>query len=95
MSASIGALRTRIRLEKPVVVAGDGGVVWVSAGNVWAAWDFAGVPPTDIRFEVRQRDDVQPGWRVALNALRFRIHAVRGVNDRRARLLLVCEEERA
>lgn len=96
MNAPIGALRTRIHLERPTVApdVSGGGVAWVEVGSAWACMHVgaADSAPT-IRFELRAHADVRRGWRVALGDRRFRINTVRDVNDRGARLLLECEEE--
>ena len=94
MSPPIGALRTRIRLERPTLAPDAGGLAWETAGTVWARMDVGspGFAPR-VQFELRMRRDVQRGWRVALGDRRFRINAVRDGDDRGARLWLDCEEE--
>lgn len=87
MSAPIGALRARIRLERPAPDPDDGMVAWEEVATVWAAIAFTDI----VRFELRLRRDVRSGWRVALGDRRFRIVALRDGAD--ARLLLDCEEE--
>lgn len=89
MSAPIGALRARVRLECPVV-GPDGATAWDEMATVWAAF---GLSDDGCRFELRGPRDVRAGWRVALGDRRFRIRGVRDGDDRGARLLLECEEE--
>lgn len=92
MTASIGALRTRIRLEKPAPDP-DSGVAWADVGAIWTRMTKDAEGPRSIRVELRMRRDVRAGWRVALGDRRFRIIHIRDGDDRGARLFLDCEEE--
>lgn len=105
MSAVIGALRARVKLQRPTRVAdeiGGAAIAWTDEGDVWAQVD-AGAARETIAFDaspsvaayrvtINRRDDVRAGWRIAWGARRLRIA---GVTDEGApRIQLMCEEER-
>lgn len=105
MSEAIGALRARIKLQRPERVAdeiGGAAVLWTDEGDVWAeiaateasssaAYDGA-TAVTAFRATIYRRSDVRGGWRALWDARTLRIVAVR--DDGAARIELLCEEEK-
>lgn len=104
MIDAIGALRMRVRLERPVRADDDigGGVLsWSDEGDVWAAVTVLGASQSAVfdaapftasyRVTINRRDDVRAGWRVIWSARSLRIVGVR--DDGAVRLELNCEEE--
>jgi SPP1 family predicted phage head-tail adaptor len=100
----IGALRARIKLQRPVRTADElGGATlsWADAGDVWAA--IIAAPGAEafaadalaatapLRIIMRRVDGVRAGWRILWRARRFRIAAV--ADDGGPRLALSCEED--
>ncbi|MEQ1491017.1 MAG: head-tail adaptor protein, partial [Terricaulis sp.] len=86
MSDTIGALRSRVKLQQPTRVAdeiGGAAIAWSDAGDVWAEIVAGGadeVPASDAsssvascRVTINRRDDVRVGWRVAWGVRRLRI----------------------
>lgn len=105
MSETIGALRHRLRLQRPLRSGDDiGGAAasWSDEGEVWAAAEAAGGDESadyDTRrsrvgftFTINRRDDVRAGWRVLWGVRTLQILAVR--DDGGARIVLISEEER-
>jgi SPP1 family predicted phage head-tail adaptor len=101
-----GALRHRLVLERPDDAPdGAGGVVagWTAAATVWGA--IAPVRADEAvaagrldglathRVEIRHRGDVAGGWRVRTGGRTLRVRAALDPDERRRRLVLVCEEE--
>ncbi len=100
MSEVIGALRARVKLQRPTRVAdeiGGAAIAWTDEGDVWAQVDAGAARETSpsvaaYRVTINRRDDVRAGWRIAWGARRLRIA---GVTDEGApRIQLMCEEER-
>lgn len=106
MSDAIGALCTRVALQRPERVAdeiGGAAILWTHEGEAWARIEaldadqraeFDGVSAhASFRLEVYRRPDVRAGWRVLWGA---RVLAVTGVVDDGApRMTLLCDEERS
>ena len=102
--SAIGARRQRIMLQSPVRVAdeiGGAAIVWLDAGEVWAAIEATSVTQADaldtaastagLRVAINRRGDVRAGWRVVWGT---RVLGVVGVSDSGAPdIVLVCEEE--
>lgn len=105
MSEIIGAMRARVRLESPSRVAdeiGGAAIAWSNQGDVWAEISSGGVSDAAnydsvasraaYRLAINRRADVRAGWRVIWGAREFRVAGV--ADDRAARIILFCEEER-
>lgn len=102
--SSIAARRERVMLQSPVRVAdeiGGAAIVWLDAGEVWAAIEAANVAHADafdtnastaaLRVTINRRGDVRASWRVIWGT---RVLGVVGVSDAGApEIVLVCEEE--
>jgi SPP1 family predicted phage head-tail adaptor len=103
---SIGALRHRIVLERPVRLpdGGGGGIVsWTPVAGLWAsvrpttgmeavvADQIAGRISHEIH--VRYRADIVPAMRFCLSTRTFEILAVIDVEERRRQLRCLCREE--
>lgn len=105
MSDGIGALRARIKLQRPTRIAdeiGGAAVLWSDEGDVWseiaaaeasstAAYDGAAAV-TALRVTINRRSDVRGGWRAIWGVRTLRIIAVR--DDGARRIDLICEEEK-
>jgi SPP1 family predicted phage head-tail adaptor len=102
----IGALKRRVRLDRPDRTGDAGGgaaVVWTPVATVWArvasspagesesADDLASRVRHEV--ELRWRSDVRPGWRVVLGGKTLRVRAVVDPDQGRRLLVLECEEE--
>lgn len=102
---TIGALRHRMDLERPVSAAdGAGGTAqsWEPAGSVWgsirprlgrevlAAGKYAGRVTHDIT--LRYRADLLPNMRLRLGGRIFEIHAVLEHDEEKRWLICHCEE---
>jgi head-tail adaptor len=105
MSETIGAMRARVRLERPLRAPDDlggGAITWTNEGDVWAAVAAGAVGQTaafDTNFSIgsltltiNRCADIRPGWRVVWGARVLRIVGVR--DEGAARIDLICEEER-
>ena len=106
-SAAIGELRRRIVLWLPQETAdGFGGVrttyaagpaLWASVTPLRAAAPSdPAVPGQSVihRIEIRWRDRIGTGHRVGLGARRLAVRAAFDPDERRRRLVLLCEEIR-
>lgn len=101
----IGAMRARVRLERPTRTADDLGgasLAWANEGDVWAAIEAAGAGGaaafdaapsiSAYRLTINRRDGVRAGWRVVWGG---RVLRIVGVRDEGApRIILNCEEEK-
>lgn len=101
----IGAMRARVRLERPTRTGDDLGgasIAWADEGDVWAAIEAgaaaaavafdAAVSISAYRITINRRDDVRAGWRIVWGERVMRIAGVR--DEGAARITLNCEEER-
>jgi head-tail adaptor len=104
MNDTIGAMRARVTLTRPVRVAdeiGGAALMWINAGDAWAEVaagvageraDYDGEPSTaTFIVRINRRDEVRASWRVAWGARVLRVIAVR--DDGEPRIDLICEEE--
>lgn len=104
MSDGIGALRARVKLQRPTRIAdelGGAAIAWSDEGDAWAEIEAGGAgeraafdaaPSTaSYRITINRRDDVRAGWRIAWGTRRFRIIGV--ADDGAPRLQLNCQEE--
>lgn len=102
--ASIGALRTRLAVEKPVPVPDGGGgadTQWHTQGKAWARIEAIGATRQLIadavagrvthRIVVRRRAGLQPGVRLRQRDRVFLVLAALEAGPR-DRLALLCEE---
>ncbi len=104
MSDAIGALRARVKLQRPLRVAdelGGAAIAWSDQGDVWAEIEAGGAGEAAVfdttsstasfRVTINCRDDVRAGWRIAWDARRLRITGV--ADDGARRTQLNCQEE--
>lgn len=104
MNDAIAAMRARIRLERPQLIAdelGGGEPGWTPAGEVWARIEAnaAGSEPAHdgvrswTRFIVRiwRGGQVAAGWRAIWNERALGIRGV--IDDGGAFVTLLCEEQ--
>lgn len=102
----IGGLRRRVAIERPDEAPdGAGGrlVGWLAAGHAWAEIAPAGANEAAVagrldgvathRVTIRHRADVGGGWRLVAGARVLRVLAAFDPDERRRRLILICEEE--
>jgi head-tail adaptor len=105
MSEIVGAMRARVRLERPVRTPdnlGGAAITWSNEGDAWAAVSagaagqtgaFDAAPSTgSLALTINRRNDVRAGWRVVWGARALRIVGIR--DEGGARIDLICEEER-
>jgi head-tail adaptor len=103
MSEAIGALRARVRLERPARAEDDLGgaaITWTDEGSVWAEIEAGGAAQSAAldtapsvaayRLTIRPRE-VRAAWRVIWGVRVFRVLGVS--DDGAARSILSCEEE--
>lgn len=104
MSDALGALRARVRLERPLRsgdALGGASLSWTDAGDVWAevrATSAAASADYDAALSragyvlvINRRADVRSGWRVTWGARVLAVEAVR--DEGGARIELACVEE--
>lgn len=100
---SIGPMRTRIRLLKPVRTEdelGGASLTWSDQGDVWAEIASSGAREdasfdllrsrASYRTTIRKRNDIRAGWRIQWGARVFRVLAAIDAPDERTQL--DCEE---
>jgi len=105
MSDAIGALRARVKLQRPTRIAdelGGAAIAWSDEGDVWGEIEAGGASDgaafdatpsvASYRVTINRRDDVRAGWRVAWGARRLRIIGV--ADDGAPRITLNCQEEK-
>ena len=104
MSDALGALRARVKLQRPTRIAdelGGAAIAWSDEGDVWAEI-VAGAAGESValdtlpsvasyRVVIHRRDDVRAGWRLAWGARQLRILGV--IDDGAPRIQLSCQEE--
>lgn len=104
MSDALGALRARVKLQRPTRIAdelGGAAIAWSDEGDVWAEI-VAGAAGESVardtlpsvasyRVVIHRRDDVRAGWRLAWGTRQLRILGV--IDDGAPRIQLSCQEE--
>lgn len=105
MVATLGKMRHRVLLQKPVEVTDAGGgrtYTWTNVETVWAEvrpisaretlYGMAVANPVTHRISMRHRSDILPGWRIVYDSREFKILSVVDPDERKHWLELTVEE---